>query len=91
MDEEVTGNGRSRYAADFPSNASATWLLEEKDERQVSWTLNRQRDTCGLVTPHRQGVKSKGWMIDRDLKWKRDAHLLSHHACSHWWLESGWV
>lgn len=54
-----------------------------------------QRDTCGLVTPHRQGVKSKGWMIDRDLKWNRDTHLLlitpAATICDSWWLESGWV
>lgn len=67
-----------------------------KDERQLSWTLNRQRDTCGLAMPHWQGVKSEGWMIDRDLKWKRDTHLLSHHAYSHnvcnsRWLKSGLV
>lgn len=53
------------------------------DERQLSWTLNRLKDVCGQAMPHWQGVKSKGWMIDRDLKWMRDTHLLSHHAYSH--------
>lgn len=28
MDEDVIGDGRSRYGGDFPSNVSATWLVE---------------------------------------------------------------
>lgn len=76
------GNGRSRYEGDFPSNVSASGPVEERMNDNFSWTLSGW-EKRGLVTLRQQGVTSEGWMIDRDLKWNRDTHLLSHHANSH--------
>lgn len=56
-----------------------------EDERQLTWTLNRRRDMRPMPFGEGEGrgAKSEGWMIDRDLKWKRDTSLLSHCAYSH--------
>ena len=86
------GNGRSRYAGDFPFRCICHLPGGGKDAQQLSWTPNRQRDTW--ATPHRQGMKREAGMIDRDWERERDTHLLSHCLHSHrvsgsQWLESG--
>lgn len=59
------GNGRSRYAGDFPSNASAAALGGEEEERRLPASRAGGENRGG-------GVKSAGWMIDGELKWNRD-------------------
>lgn len=56
------GNGRSRYAGDFASNVSATGLEERREERHLSWTMNRQGVMWAM--PHQRGIKSERGMID---------------------------
>lgn len=54
------GNGRSRYAGDFPSNVSATWRVE----RRMNDNFLGPRaggNARGPAMPHRRGVeKQKG-------------------------------
>lgn len=60
MDEDVMGNGRSRYAGDFPSNVSATWRVERRMNDNVLGP-RAGGNTRGPAMPHRRGVeKQKG-------------------------------